>query len=112
MAVVRLHELLLRICRREAWRRSAHLRIAGPELGDVTHQAAADALVAVTAKIGQFRGESRFTTWAYKFVIFEVSTKIGRHVWRRPTVAMDTEDLDRLPTDSASIPLRRQSGRT
>lgn len=97
VAVVRLHELLLRIRRSEAWRRSAHPRMAGPELGDVTHQAAADALVAVTAKIGQFRGESRFTTWAYKFVIFEVSTKTGRHVWRRPTVAMDTGVLDRLP---------------
>ena len=29
------------------------------------------------AKVGQFRGESRFTTWAYKFVIFEVSAKVG-----------------------------------
>jgi RNA polymerase sigma-70 factor (ECF subfamily) len=88
---------LLRIARREVSRRSAHLRVAGPELDDVAHQAAADALVAITAKIGQFRGESRFTTWAYKFVIFEVSTKIGRHFWRNPGVAMDTEDWARLP---------------
>jgi RNA polymerase sigma-70 factor, ECF subfamily len=80
--------------------------MAGPDLGVVTRQAAADAVVAVTPKIGQFRGESRFTTWAYRFVIFEVSTKIGRHVWRRPTLAMDTEDLDRLPDRFGLDPAR------
>lgn len=44
------------------------------------------------AKVGQFRGESRFTTWAYKFVIFEVSAKVGRHFWVNPPVPMDAED--------------------
>jgi hypothetical protein len=29
------------------------------------------------------RGESRFTTWAYRFVVLEVSVKLGRHYWRR-----------------------------
>ena len=42
------------------------------ELDDLAYQAAADALLAIVGKLGQFRGESRFTTWAYKFVIFEV----------------------------------------
>jgi RNA polymerase sigma-70 factor, ECF subfamily len=96
-ARVRLHTMLLRIARNEVRRRSGHLQIAGPELDDVAHQAAADAMVAILAKAGQFRGESRFTTWAYKFVIFEVSTKIGRHFWRHRTVAMDDEDWSRLP---------------
>ena len=63
----------------------------------MTHQAAADALLAIIAKLGQFRGESRFTTWAYKFVIFEVSTKLGRHFWRNPTVSLEAEEWDRLP---------------
>ena len=96
-AVARLHEMLLRIAHSELRRRSGQLRITGPELDDLAYQAAADALLAIMAKIGQFRGESRFTTWAYKFVIFEVSTKIGRHFWRRPSVAMDAADWDRLP---------------
>jgi RNA polymerase sigma-70 factor (ECF subfamily) len=96
-ALARLHELLLRIARKEAARRGPRLAITGPELDDVAYQAAADALLAITAKIGQFRGESRFTTWAYKFVIFEVSAKIGRHFWRHPTVPLDAEDWDRLP---------------
>ena len=96
-ALARLHELLLRVARAELRRRAARLRIAGPELDDLAHQAAADALLAITGKLGQFRGESRFTTWAYKFVIFEVSAKIGRHFWQRPTVPMEAEDWDKLP---------------
>ena len=95
-ALARLHKLLVRVARREAQRR-ARLYIAGRELDDVAHQAASDALMAITARIGDFRGQSRFTTWACKFVIFEVSTKVGRHFWRHAAVAMDAEDWDRLP---------------
>ena len=62
-ALARLHEMLLRIAQRECRRRSPRLRIAGPELEDLAYQAAADALVAITRKLEQFRGESRFTTW-------------------------------------------------
>ncbi len=96
-ALVRLHGMLVRIARAEVARRGPRLRITGPELDDLAYQAAADALLAITGKIGQFRGESRFTTWAYKFVIFEVSAKIGRHFWRHPTVPLDAENWDRLP---------------
>jgi RNA polymerase sigma-70 factor, ECF subfamily len=96
-ALSRLHEMLLRIAQREVRRRGPRLRIAGQELEDLAYQAAADALMAITAKLGQFRGESRFTTWAYRFVILEVSDKVGRHFWRRPDVPLDIEDWDRLP---------------
>jgi RNA polymerase sigma-70 factor (ECF subfamily) len=78
-------------------RRGPRLRITGPELDDLAYQAAADALVAIIGKLGQFRGESRFTTWAYKLVIFEVSAKIGRHFWRHPAVPLGAEDWERLP---------------
>ena len=96
-ALARLHEMLVRIARGEVRRRSPRLQLTGPELDDVAYQAAADALIAITGKLGQFRGESRFTTWAYKFVIFEVSAKVGRHFWRHPSVPLDAEDWDRLP---------------
>ena len=76
-ALARLHALLVRIAQGEAARRGPRLRITGPELDDLAYQAAADALLAITGKVGQFRGESRFTTWAYKFVIFEVSATVG-----------------------------------
>src|SRR5580693_1393321 len=96
-ALARLHEMLLRIAQREIRRRGPRMLIAGPELDDLAHQAAADALLAITAKLGQFRGESRFTTWAYRFVILEVSAKTARHSWRNAAVPLDAEDWDRLP---------------
>jgi len=96
-ALARLHGLLVRVAQKEVARRGPRLRITGPELDDLAYQAAADALVAITSKLGQFRGESRFTTWAYKFVMFEVSAKIGRHFWRHPGVRLDADDWERLP---------------
>jgi RNA polymerase sigma-70 factor (ECF subfamily) len=95
--LARLHDLLLRIAMAEVRRRGGAYRIAGPELDDLAYQAAADALLAITGKLGQFRGDSRFTTWAYKFVIFEVSAKLGRHFWRIPGVRLDAQDWEQLP---------------
>jgi len=96
-ALTRLHELLVRIAHAELRRRGARPQITGPELDDLAYQAAADALLAITGKLGQFRGESRFTTWAYKFVVFEVSAKLARHFWRRPAVPLGGEAWERLP---------------
>jgi RNA polymerase sigma-70 factor (ECF subfamily) len=104
--VIQLHELLLRVARSEVRRRQGQLRVAGPELDDLAHQAAADAVISVTAKIAQFRGDSRFTTWACKFAIFEVSTKIGRHFWQKPTISLDDEHWDRLPDRFGLDPAR------
>jgi RNA polymerase sigma-70 factor, ECF subfamily len=71
--------------------------VTGAELDDLAHQAAADAMLAVLGKLDTFRGESRFTTWADKFVMFEVSAKIGRHFWRRAPVPLEPADWERLP---------------
>jgi RNA polymerase sigma-70 factor (ECF subfamily) len=110
-ALARLHGLLVRIAVADARRRGPRHRITGPELEDLAYQAAADALLAITAKLGQFRGESRFTTWAYKFVIFEVSAKLGRHFWRHPIVPFDAEDWDRLPDRFGFEPERESEWR-
>jgi len=110
-ALARLHDLLLRIARSELQRRGSRLRITGPELDDLGYQAAADALLAIMVKLGQFRGESKFTTWAYKFVILEVSAKIGRHFWATPAVPMDAEDWERLPDRLGLDPARETERR-
>jgi hypothetical protein len=34
------------------------------------------------ARLGDFRGLSRFTTWAYKFALLEAATKARRLAWR------------------------------
>ena len=106
-ALQRLHGLLLRVARAELRRRNSRSLIAGPELDDLAHQACADAMMAITAKLDQFRNESRFTTWAYRFVILEVSNKLGRHFWRSPDLSIDEEDWDRLPGSFGLDPQRR-----
>jgi RNA polymerase sigma-70 factor (ECF subfamily) len=82
--VARLHEVLVRIAYHELSRRRGRLEpISGPELDDLAQQAADDAVLNILRKLDEFRGESRFTTWAYKFAILEVSSKLARHAWRR-----------------------------
>jgi RNA polymerase sigma-70 factor (ECF subfamily) len=81
--VAELHELLLRASRHELARRRHQLgSITGPELEDLAEQSADDAVLAVMRKLDDFRRASRFTTWAYKFAIFEVSARVARHEWR------------------------------
>ena len=95
--LARLHALLIRVARHEAFRRGSTLQLQGPELEDVAQQAADDSLMAIKAKIAEFRGSSRFTTWAFRFVMLEVSTKIGRHFWRNRPATMDEDSWERLP---------------
>jgi RNA polymerase sigma-70 factor, ECF subfamily len=110
-AAARLHAMLLRVAQAEMRRRGGRLRISGPELDDLAHQVAADAVVTIIAKIGEFRGDSRFTTWAYKFVMFEVSGKLGRHFWCQPQVPMETADWERLPDRFGLDPARESEWR-
>lgn len=111
-ALERLHELLLRAAFAEAGRRR-HLypEIAGPELDDLCRQAADDALFAVTAKLDGYRGASRFTTWAYAFVIFEISVKLRGHAWRRGRIPTADDDTtwDRLAERSGKAQARVES---
>ncbi|MFC7106721.1 sigma-70 family RNA polymerase sigma factor [Nonomuraea rubra] len=72
------------------------LKLDGPELEDIAHQAAADALMAITGRLDKFRGEARFTTWASKFAILNVATKMNRHFWRRHEIPYEQEDWSRL----------------
>jgi RNA polymerase sigma-70 factor (ECF subfamily) len=97
-ALSRLHALLLRAARAELSRRAPRAGIAGPEVDDLAHQAADDAVVSILRRLPEFRGDSRFTTWAYKFAILEVSSKLGRHFWSgRGDVALDADQWERLP---------------
>jgi RNA polymerase sigma-70 factor (ECF subfamily) len=105
--IARLHAVLTKAARAEAGRRTGLNGIAGQELQDLADQAAGDALVSILRKVTEFRGESKFTTWAYKFVVFEVANKFGRHAWRRQGVHWDEDSWERLPsrlgTDPADV---------
>jgi RNA polymerase sigma-70 factor, ECF subfamily len=103
--VAKLHEVLLRVSFYELSRRRSQLRsITGPEFDDLGHQAANDALMNILARLDEFRGLSRFTTWAYKFVMFEVSGKVARHAWRRQPPSPQAFVFERLPDSQAPRP--------
>ena len=91
-AIAGLHELLLRAARFEVSRRRAALsHVRGEELEDIATQAADDALMAVLAKLDDFRGESRFTTWAYKFALLEAGVRLRKRAWQGREVVMEPE---------------------
>ncbi|MDP9134535.1 MAG: RNA polymerase sigma factor [Actinomycetota bacterium] len=84
-AIGALHALLLKAARYEVNRR----RGPGGDGDDLAQQSADDALVAVLGKLGEFRGDSRFTTWAYKFALFEAGVKVRRRAWQGREVQLE-----------------------
>jgi RNA polymerase sigma-70 factor, ECF subfamily len=93
-AVAKLHDVLHRAALHELHRRGS---LRGPERDDVAQQCADDALINILARIDDFQGLSRFTTWAYKFVVFEVSGKLARHAWRRHPPSAEELTVERVP---------------
>lgn len=92
-AIGRLHSLLLREARHEVRRRTAGLaHPSGRDLEDLALQAADDALIAILAKLDQFRGEALFTTWARRFVALEVPGKIRRRLGHTRETPADIDD--------------------
>ena len=90
--IARLHALLLKAARFEVHRRRAALpHLRGDDWDDLAAQSADDALLAVLGKLDDFRGESRFTTWAYKFALFEAAVNIRRRAWQRREVPLEPE---------------------
>ena len=91
-ALAELHALLLRGAHHELRRRPDVLaRLSRGEIDDLAHQATHDAMAAILAKLDTFRGESRFTTWAYKFVLLEAGVKARRRAWQGREVTLEDE---------------------
>jgi RNA polymerase sigma-70 factor (ECF subfamily) len=91
-AIAELHLLLLKAARFEVARRRGsvpHLR--GDDHEDLAQQSADDALLAVLGKLDDFRGESRFTTWAYKFALLEAGVKVRRRAWQGREIPLEDE---------------------
>ncbi|MDQ3768136.1 MAG: sigma-70 family RNA polymerase sigma factor [Actinomycetota bacterium] len=96
-ALRQLHALLLRAARFEiARRREAVARVRGEELDDLANQAADDALVAVLGKLDDYRGRSRFTTWAYKFALLEAGVRLRRRAWQDREVVLAADAWPRV----------------
>jgi RNA polymerase sigma-70 factor, ECF subfamily len=103
-ALGRLHALLLRAARFELSRRRSALRERSERLEELALQSADDALVAVLAKLDEYRGDSRFETWAYKFGIYEAAVKARRRAWEGrelPLTGAESMPNGRTPPESA-----------
>jgi RNA polymerase sigma-70 factor (ECF subfamily) len=104
-AAAKLHDVLQRAAFHELHRRRGQLNaLAGPEFDDVAQQCAGDAMMKILARIDDFEGLSRFTTWAYKFVIFEVSSKVARHAWQHHPPSAEDLTWEQLPDTLAPKP--------
>jgi RNA polymerase sigma-70 factor (ECF subfamily) len=104
-AVARLHGLLLRAARFEVARRAPGLpQLRGAGLDELAQEAADDAAVSVLRRLDTFRGESRFTTWAYKFALLEASVKVRRRIWRDRELPVEPETWAQFE-DPAAGPL-------
>jgi RNA polymerase sigma-70 factor, ECF subfamily len=102
----RLHALLLRAARFEAARRqrAAGVSWGAGDLDDLAVHAADDALVAILSKLHTYRGDSRFTTWAYKFALHEAAAKVRRRPWHGREVPLEVDGWARLRDDSRASP--------
>jgi RNA polymerase sigma-70 factor (ECF subfamily) len=102
-AIQALHALLLKAARFEiSRRRMAFPHLRGNDFDDIAHQSADDALLAVLSKLGDFRGDSRFTTWAYKFAMFEAGAKIRRRAWQGREVPLEPGGWALMAEDRAT----------
>jgi RNA polymerase sigma-70 factor, ECF subfamily len=96
-AVARVHALLLRAARFEVARRRPGLpHLRGDEFGEIALEAADDALMSVLARLDDFRGASRFSTWVYKFALLEAALKLRKRAWQGREIPLEQESWDLL----------------
>jgi len=101
LAVEQLHALLLRAARFEVGRRRPSLpHLRGDELDDIALEAADDATLSVLRRLDEFRGESRFTTWAYKFALLEAAVKLRKRAWQGREVPLEPEQWTGFASDA------------
>ena len=84
-ALIELRAFLLRAARYTLSRRWTTVSPASADLNHLAEDAAQEALSALLPRLDEFRGDSRFTTWAYKFAVNAAFVAARREAWRRST---------------------------
>ncbi len=77
------------------------------EVEQLAEDCAQDALLAILKQLPEFRGDSRFTTWAYKFAVNIALTTARRESWKQVSLdqIFDGSDLSqRLIVDERAEP--------
>ena len=110
-AIEELHGLLLRAANFEVRRRCAALpHLRGGDEDDLAQQSADDALVRILGKLDDFRGESRFTTWAYKFALYEAAALVRKRAWQGRELPLEAEAWPQLADLSPSPDREAETG--
>jgi RNA polymerase sigma-70 factor (ECF subfamily) len=106
-ALVELHALLVRAARFEIGRRTGSGRLRGGDYDDLAQQSADDALVSILGKLDEFRGDSRFTTWAYKFALYEAAAHVRRRSWQGREIPLTDEAWPAFADERRRLPDER-----
>jgi RNA polymerase sigma-70 factor (ECF subfamily) len=97
-ALVELRRILLRAAQTTANRSLGEADAQfGEHIRSMAEDCAQEALVAVLAHLPEFRGDSRFTTWAYKFAVNITLTSARRERWRQTPLDL-LEDGTKIAT--------------
>ena len=104
-AVEALHALLVRAARFTLAKRRGMLpEFPREALDDLATEAAGEALLAILAHLGDYRGESRFTTWAWKFAFFQSSVAVRRRSWMGREIPVGSDGWASLDREAAQDP--------
>jgi RNA polymerase sigma-70 factor (ECF subfamily) len=93
-------------------RRNALQQLASTDIEQLAEDCAQDAVSAILGHLDQFRGDSRFTTWAYKFAVNTALNAARRERWGRVPLdqllgSPDLVDQIGLTSEALSDPQRR-----
>jgi RNA polymerase sigma-70 factor, ECF subfamily len=92
--------------------------LSAAEINHLAEDCAQEALLAILQHLDRFRGESRFTTWAYSFGINTALVAARRERWQRVPLegVLDAPDIDgwslspeRVTTDPARRALQEET---
>lgn len=113
-AVADLQGLLLRAVLYTFHRHAGELHsLARDDVLRLAEDCAQDALIAIMKQLSEFRGESKFTTWAYKFAVNTALMAARRERWRGVSLdQLASEDsflFERSRLDKAPGPTLDQS---
>ncbi len=85
-------------------RRSDLSHLARDELAQMAEDAAQDALLKILDKLDTFRGDSKFTTWAYRVAINQAAGDLRRRRWDNVSLdAMKEQAEETLPPLLATL---------
>lgn len=101
-AIERLHALLRRASAHQVNRMPQADDLGAVRRDEIITAAANEATVAVLARLDRFEGRSRFSTWVYKFGIYQAGVEVRRAAWSDREVQL--HDLPVADPDPSGSP--------